>query len=251
MSLAPEIEQAYRDLDLEPGADLNQVKQAYHRLAKAFHPDLHPGTQGLLMQRINRAYQTLASHLRAQEPVNGYVFQEFQDGAPRRGARTFSSFFHRAARSAGRAADTPESQAQGPLAGPDGAEGQRPQPQDSPSLGPLSPDPDPSWRLLGIVNENGTLVYRTEVRGRPSVLTLPLRRQRPCRQCKGTGLYITRRGRHRHCPACGGRGRLTYSDQVTVNLPQDWTPGQVIEAPAAEGGEIIRIQLMAAPGKEA
>ncbi len=59
---------AYAELDLEPGAGLEEVKQAHRRLARALHPDRNPGAAGRLMSRVNRAYQLLLGHLESQTP---------------------------------------------------------------------------------------------------------------------------------------------------------------------------------------
>lgn len=66
MDLARDINKAYQELDLTPGASLDEVKEAYRRLARALHPDLHPGAMGALMSRVNQAYEKLVRHLEGQ-----------------------------------------------------------------------------------------------------------------------------------------------------------------------------------------
>jgi DnaJ-class molecular chaperone len=68
MNLARDINKAYQELDLIPGASLDEVKEAYRRLARALHPDLHPGALGSLMSRVNQAYDKLVRHLEGQHP---------------------------------------------------------------------------------------------------------------------------------------------------------------------------------------
>lgn len=48
-------------LELEGDADADAVKAAYHRLAKATHPDLHPGDPGAIrrFQAVQAAYDVL------------------------------------------------------------------------------------------------------------------------------------------------------------------------------------------------
>lgn len=51
----------YTVLGLSPGASEEEIKGAYRRLAKKYHPDLHPGDQEAAkkMQEINAAYEAL------------------------------------------------------------------------------------------------------------------------------------------------------------------------------------------------
>jgi len=64
------IDQAYRALELEPGAGIEQVRAAYRRLALDYHPDkvetLAVGFREYAtarMQAINEAYERLKKHL--------------------------------------------------------------------------------------------------------------------------------------------------------------------------------------------
>jgi molecular chaperone DnaJ len=53
--------EAYETLSLRDGADLDEIKRAYRKLAFALHPDLHPGKPGAArrFQRVNEAYALL------------------------------------------------------------------------------------------------------------------------------------------------------------------------------------------------
>jgi curved DNA-binding protein CbpA len=52
----------YTVLGVPPTASSTQVREAYRRLAKQFHPDRHSDAQATeRMQRINQAWQTLSS----------------------------------------------------------------------------------------------------------------------------------------------------------------------------------------------
>ncbi len=61
--------QCYANLELEPGASVADVKQAYRTLMQKYHPDKHRGdperlaaaTQ--LAQSLTEAYETLLKHL--------------------------------------------------------------------------------------------------------------------------------------------------------------------------------------------
>jgi molecular chaperone DnaJ len=196
MSLAKQINQAYSDLGLGPGASLNEIKRAYRRLAKSLHPDLHPGTQSLLMSKVNRAYKTLIDFM-GQEAAGSELTL----------SQAFSlvqEHFKKAAAYSWR-----------PGAGP------------VPMLG----DQQAGWRLVCLMRRGGRVVYQVEVSGRPLGFTLPVRCQKTCRQCEGTGIYEGHYQRSR-CPACRGKGRITRADKVMVTLPDGWKPGDTIQVPA-------------------
>lgn len=55
------IEDPYRVLGLDKNASDEEVKQAYRRLAKKYHPDLNPGDQEAAkkMQQVNAAYDQI------------------------------------------------------------------------------------------------------------------------------------------------------------------------------------------------
>ena len=54
-------EDPYKVLGLEPGASDEEVKRAYRKLAKKYHPDPNPGDEEAArqMQRINAAYEQI------------------------------------------------------------------------------------------------------------------------------------------------------------------------------------------------
>ena len=254
MNLATDIREAYHDLDLAPGASLEEVRAAYRRLARALHPDLNPGSRGALMGRVNRAYQKLLAHLSGQEasippprPVRPrpatrpYIYEEFQ-APPRRDKRERKSRHYRralkVARAVARAAEAAEAAGPTPPA-PTPGEFYRASRASTPAG-----EQTPSWRLLGLEERNGCLVYKVEVSGRPQALTLPVRRIQSCPHCGGSG--VLGRGRHRRtCPDCGGRGSITRSDRMQVELPPQWGPGWVIPAPQA--GRPLAVELIPSP----
>ena len=52
----------YEVLDLQKGATEDEIKKAYRKLAKKFHPDLHPGDKGAetRFKELNEAYEILS-----------------------------------------------------------------------------------------------------------------------------------------------------------------------------------------------
>jgi DnaJ-domain-containing protein 1 len=59
----------YRQLDLQPGAEMSQIKSAYRQLMRKYHPDMHAGNPQRqkaateLSMRVTAAYNGLVSHL--------------------------------------------------------------------------------------------------------------------------------------------------------------------------------------------
>jgi len=59
----------YRILDLQPGADMAQIKTAYRQLMRKYHPDMHAGNPlkqkaaTELSMRVTTAYNSLVEHL--------------------------------------------------------------------------------------------------------------------------------------------------------------------------------------------
>lgn len=59
----------YRQLDLQPGAEMSQIKTSYRQLMRKYHPDMHAGNPQRqkaateLSMRVTAAYNGLVAHL--------------------------------------------------------------------------------------------------------------------------------------------------------------------------------------------
>ena len=69
------MEDPYKVLGVSPDASDEEIKRAYRRLAKKYHPDLNPGDQEAArkMQEVNQAYEQIKNPEKAwQTGQNGY-----------------------------------------------------------------------------------------------------------------------------------------------------------------------------------
>ena len=67
------IDDPYKILGVSPDASDEEVKRAYRRLAKKYHPDLNPGDEqaAKMMQKINAAYEQIKNPEKAQQQSYG------------------------------------------------------------------------------------------------------------------------------------------------------------------------------------
>ena len=68
------MDDPYKVLGVSPNASDEEIKQAYRRLAKKYHPDLNPGDEvaAKKMQEINAAYEKIKNPQKAQQQYGGY-----------------------------------------------------------------------------------------------------------------------------------------------------------------------------------
>ena len=68
------IDDPYKVLGVSPDASDEEIKRAYRRLAKQYHPDLHPGDQEAAkkMQQINAAYEQIKDPQKASQQSGTY-----------------------------------------------------------------------------------------------------------------------------------------------------------------------------------
>lgn len=73
------IDDPYQVLGVSPGASDEEVKQAYRRLAKKYHPDRNPGDAEAArqMQRVNAAYEQIKNPEKARPSRGGHGYDPY------------------------------------------------------------------------------------------------------------------------------------------------------------------------------
>jgi len=223
----------YALLGLAPGASSADIKRAYRRLSRRYHPGINPGDKAaeVLFTRISEAYETLvdperrrtydAGEATPQVTASTFEFTGFDFSAVAHGAQaaTFTELF----------ADVLL-----PAAVPDGG---RPEP-GADIHAAVTVEFEESIRGV----ERQLVVTRQDVcpvcRGSGSVQTPEGR----CAPCHGTGnvrwarghmvftkscaaCHGTGRQRQQRCAVCSGHGRQVRSEAVSVHVPPGATEG--------------------------
>ncbi|MEY4413024.1 MAG: hypothetical protein RIQ53_317 [Pseudomonadota bacterium] len=258
-----DIDDAYSELGLRPGASAAAVKAAWRRLVSHWHPDRNPAAEAAaLMQRINAAYDRirLATVREAgadDGPPGGDAPREPASGARPHAREAREARGGPAGAGAGANADA------GASAGPRAASGTDSTGSTGGAGGAGSADADGPPR---VVRRRVRLSLEEAVRGATRSLRGRLREQcgacagsghageplgcatcrgsgqrrsdwwvawpprsTPCEDCGGTGL------RQQPCPVCEGAGALTRHYCCTVRLPPGLRDGDRLSADGGGG----------------
>src|SRR3954451_22279510 len=229
----------YVILGLAPDASPAEIKRAYRRLSRRYHPGINPGDRAAeaLFQRIADAYDTLSDPERRQQYDAGGSSRP----AASDGAFEFAGFDFSVAAQGPEAATFSELFAE-VLHPPEADTGQ----------------PERGADLHAAL----TVSFEESIRG--GVRQVVVTRQVECQVCNGAGRIRMREGRCPHCQAtgkvrwarghmvfskacgpcagtgrqrdagcevCGGRGRVVRSEAVPVTLPAGVADGARLRVP--------------------
>lgn len=241
------VKDYYKVLGVEKGTALPEIKKAYRKLARKYHPDLNPGdkTAEARFKEIQEAYAVLSdAKKRAQYdqfgdlggappgagpaggPGGGFEGFDFSDY----GSSTFRDFFEN-------------------LFGGAGAR----------SAGPAGAGPERGEDLqyaMSVAFEDAIRGVEARIRVNRLAACKPCggsgraagSRPRSCPACGGSGRGTTQRGFMRFsgvcpscggsgqapgeaCPACGGQGVAQISDLIAVRIPAGVDNGSKVRVP--------------------
>ena len=89
------INEPHKVLGVSPNATQDEIKKAYRRLAKKYHPDLNPGDENAAnkMNEINQAYDMLMNPNKYQrQQASSYGSYSQQTGNPYQQGRTYRTY---------------------------------------------------------------------------------------------------------------------------------------------------------------
>ena len=233
----------YEVLGLEKSASDDEIKKAYRRLAKQYHPDLHPGDKDCeeKFKEIGEAYEILSDPDKKAK-YDQYGHAAFDPNAGFGGGGGFGGFGD-----FGDLGDILGNIFGGGFGGFGGSQTRRNAPQKGENLRvrlgisfeeaafgctreisvPRIEDCDdcsgsgckPGTSPESCPDCGGTGTVRTSQRTPFGVMQSTA----ACRRCGGTGKLIKA-----PCPKCGGKGKVRKTRSISVNIPSGIDDGQTI-----------------------
>lgn len=86
-----DIKNCFRDLDIKPTSNIDDVKQAYRDQAKVWHPDRFQGDERLQqkaqekIKEVNVAYEKILKHLKNPKSINDPISSHIDHGSSSQG----------------------------------------------------------------------------------------------------------------------------------------------------------------------
>lgn len=193
-----EFKDYYRILGLDRRADEREIKAAFRRMARRYHPDVNPGDSAAegRFKDVNEAYEVLSDPEKRRRydllgPVNW--------------ARSTTG----AARSAARPGHTTFDFFQGVFGAANARRARARRGRD--------------------LEQDVTITLEEAFSGGSRVFNV--QGEEPCERCEGSGHAPT----NRPCPACAGSGLVAYTRKIEVKIPAGVRDGSRIRI-AGEGG---------------
>lgn len=229
----------YELLGVKKDASTDEIKKAYRRLARKYHPDLNPGDKSSekKFKEINEAYEVLSdSKKRAEydqfgktEFGSGPEFGGFRTQGPDFGFGGFEDIFSNLFRN--------YSQEDIRLKGPDLVTSLDITLEEaySGATKSISLTKEVTCKTCsGSGAENVQVCSQCKGMGAVRQSRGVFKMSQPCPTCRGTGKIITR-----VCKSCGGKGSSVAAETIKVKIP-----------PGAETGSRIRLRGRGGAGRQ-
>ena len=237
--MSPSVKDYYETLGIDKKASQDEIKKAFRKLARKYHPDLNPGdkTAEHKFKELNEAYEVLGDEKKRAE-YNQYGRSPFEGGGP--------GFDHRSYTSGDRFDFGGFGDVFSDLFGGAGTEAAHAKGPDLVMGLELSLEEAFSGvtRQISFHREvnckdcggTGAETYRQCEKcrgtGRVSASRGFFKMAQPCSACGGTGRVTTKT-----CKACGGRGKTMHTEALKVKIPA-----------GADTGSRVRIRGMGGAG---
>jgi len=240
--MVPAVKDYYNTLGVSKSASQDEIKKAFRKLARKYHPDLNPGDKVAeqKFKELNGAYEVLSDPKKRAEydqfgsspfgtggpGFEGFRAHDFRDTFDSGGfGDIFSDIFETRTR--------PEA---GYAKGPDLVMGLELSIEEAFSgvTKPITFNREVTCRTC-----NGSGAELSQVcdvcSGTGSIKTSKgfFRMSQPCTACRGTGRKITK-----VCPVCGGRGKSFQTETVKVKIPRGAETGSRIKLKGMGGAGI-------------
>ncbi|MCX8163837.1 MAG: DnaJ domain-containing protein [Aquificaceae bacterium] len=213
------VKDYYRILQVERSASKEEIKKAYRRLAKEWHPDVNPSPSAKeRFREINEAYHILSDEEKRRE------YDQILHSGDEKKYRDFMEYIQ----------DFLEGIWQGVRRPPKPKRGQDIRLKIELTLEEAGFGTEkeieyerwtdcPDCQGMGYIGEvEKVTCHACEGTGRrvSGIFNFP----RPCSLCKGRGYIIKNQ-----CPTCGGRGRVARKNRVKVSIPPGTDEGDVLK----------------------
>jgi molecular chaperone DnaJ len=228
----------YSVLGLGPGASVADIKRAYRRLARRYHPGINPGDRAAeaLFRRVSEAYETLVDPARRQQydttgspaaadgVTESFEFAGFDFSVSAHGAQaaTFTELFADVLHPV-RTGESGKPEAGADLHATLAVSFLEAMQGTGRQVVITRQDLCPPCRGTGLVSTPEGRCGSCHGSGKVRWARGHMVFSKPCDACQGTG-----RQRQQRCGVCGAQGRVVRSDAVPVFVPPSTADGSHI-----------------------